>query len=244
MYMSEILQGVPHSTTLFETDIKDITTDSRQVEEGSLFVCTRGEKSDGHSYAEAALRSGAAAIICQRDLGLPNQILVENSRQAYALICANFHGNPSSKLKLVGITGTNGKTTVTYLVKHILEYAGKKVGLIGTIQNEIGDMILPARYTTPDPRQLHSIFSRMVQAGCEYVVMECSSHALDQHRLDGCSFETAVFTNLTQDHLDYHHDMESYYQAKRKLFDMSKNAVLNIDDEAGRRLSQDRKSVV
>lgn len=239
MYLSELLQGVPHSATLPELDIKHVTADSRLVEPGSLFVCLVGEQSDGHQYAALAVEHGASAVLCQQDLGLPCQILVENSRAAYALICANFYGNPARSLKLVGVTGTNGKTTVTYLIKHVLEAAGKQVGLIGTIQNEIGDMVLPARYTTPDPWLLHSMLARMVQAGCEYVVMECSSHALDQHRLDGCEFEAAAFTNLTQDHLDYHHDMEQYYQAKRKLFDMARCAVVNLDDETGVRIKSE-----
>ena len=126
-------------------------------------------------------------------------------------MCANRCGRPSERLKLIGITGTNGKTTTTYLIRHILEAAGKKTGLIGTIQNVIGDMARPAKHTTPDPAELHVLLSRMADAGCEYVVMEVSSHALDQDRVAGCRFETAVFTNLTQDHLDYHITMENYF---------------------------------
>ncbi|MEG1943631.1 MAG: UDP-N-acetylmuramoyl-L-alanyl-D-glutamate--2,6-diaminopimelate ligase, partial [Angelakisella sp.] len=158
---------------------------------------------------------------------------------AYAIICANHFDNPSRKLKLLGVTGTNGKTTITYLLKSILAAAGKKTGLMGTIHNEILDMVLPAKYTTPDPYQLHAMLSRMAEAGCEYVVMEASSHALDQHRLDGCEFDVAVFTNLTQDHLDYHGTMENYFLAKRKLFDHCRRAVINIDDSYGVRLAEE-----
>ncbi|HAN44553.1 MAG TPA: UDP-N-acetylmuramoyl-L-alanyl-D-glutamate--2,6-diaminopimelate ligase, partial [Ruminococcaceae bacterium] len=155
---------------------------------------------------------------------------------AYAYICANYFGNPAKKLKLIAVTGTNGKTTITYILKHIIEETGRKCGLIGTIHNEIDDIAIPAKNTTPDAYQLHSMLSRMVQAGCEYAVMEASSHALDQHRLAGCRFDAAIFTNLTQDHLDYHENLESYFKAKRKLFDMCGCAVLNIDDEYGVRI--------
>lgn len=151
-------------------------------------------------------------------------------------MCSNYYDNPSSKLKLIGVTGTNGKTTVSTLIKHILESAGHKAGLIGTVQNEIDDMILPAKYTTPDPAQLHALFARMVDAGCEYAVMEVSSHALDQYRVSGCTFEAAVFTNLTQDHLDYHGTMENYFEAKKKLFGMCRVGIVNYDDPYGQRI--------
>ncbi|MCL2579592.1 MAG: UDP-N-acetylmuramoyl-L-alanyl-D-glutamate--2,6-diaminopimelate ligase [Oscillospiraceae bacterium] len=219
-----------------EREVTGLTGDSRQLEPGGVFFCIPGLRTDGHDHAAAALESGAAAVVCQRDLGLPNQILVENTRTALGLSAANFFGRPAEKLKLVGITGTNGKTTTTYLVKHILESAGKKAGLIGTIRNEIDDLALPARYTTPDPVGLHAMFARMVQAGCEYAVMEASSHALDQGRLTGCRFSVAAFTNLTQDHLDYHGTMEAYFAAKRRLFDICDQAVINHDDEYGRRI--------
>lgn len=220
-------------------EISRVTSDSRQITPGCLFVCIAGARFDGHSAAEQVLKEGAAAVVCERDLGLDQQLLVEDSREAYGILCSNFYGNPAQRMKLIGITGTNGKTTCTYLIKHILESAGKKVGLIGTIHNEIGDMVLPAKNTTPDPGELHVLFMRMAQAGCEYVVMETSSHALDQKRLAGCRFAVGVFTNLTQDHLDYHGTMENYYQAKKKLFDLSDAAVINIDDEYGRRLTQE-----
>jgi len=217
--------------------IASITRDSRQVSEGAVFFCIKGQKFDGHDHAEKALEAGAAAVVVQRDLGLKRQIITEDMHRAYSTACANFFGNPADKLKLIGVTGTNGKTTVTYLVKQILTSAGVKTGLIGTIQNEIGDTVIPAKHTTPDPFQLHAMLARMHEAGCEYVVMEVSSHALDQKRAEGLRFISAAFTNLTQDHLDYHGTMEAYYQAKKKLFSMCDTAVINVDDKYGQRLN-------
>jgi len=237
--LNKLLKGIEYSGEISDMEVAAITCDSRQVEAGSLFVCTVGTRFDGHDHAVSALEKGACAIIASRDLGLKNQILVKDSRLAYGIICGNWFDNPARKLKLMGVTGTNGKTTVTYLMKQILEQAGKQVGLIGTIHNEIDDMILPARHTTPDPMQLHAMFKRMVEAGCEYVVMEVSSHALDQHRVAGCRFAAAAFTNLTQEHLDYHGTMEAYFEAKKKLFSMCDIAVLNIDDEYGRKIADE-----
>ena len=237
MRLLDILSGLNYKGDVAsELDIKLVTSDSRKTIENSIFVAIKGFKFDGHDHINSALTKNAAYIVCERDMGIPNQIIVENSRHAYAVMCANFHGNPSRKLKLIAVTGTNGKTTVTRVIKQILEYNGIKTGLLGTIENEIGDLILPAKHTTPDPSELHVLFKRMVDSGCEYAVMETSSHALDQHRLDGCDFEVAVFTNLSQDHLDYHGSMEEYYKAKKKIFDMSKKAVINLDDEYGKRL--------
>ena len=236
MRLNQLLAGVEYTTALGDIEIKGISTNSRQMQQGDLFVCIKGEKSDGHNYADDAIRQGAAAILTERDLGFANQIVVPSTRVAYGLACANYFGNPAKKLKLIGVTGTNGKTTVSSLVKYVLTATGHKAGLIGTIHNEIGDMVIPAKYTTPDPFILQSMLARMVEAGCEYVAMEVSSHGLDQHRLEGCRFDTGIFTNLTQDHLDYHKTMENYYQAKKKLFDISERAVINIDDSTGRRL--------
>lgn len=237
MTLYKLLEGIEYTGTVPDCEIFCITCDSRQAEQGSVFFCIPGIKVDGHDHAGQAAEKGASVIICQRDLGLPMQLLVPNTQYAYGMMCSNFFGNPTKKLKLLGITGTNGKTTTTYVMKHILEYAGKTVGLIGTIQNEIGDMVLPAKYTTPEPRQLHAMFARMVDAGCEYVVMEVSSHALEQLRVVGCHFQCAAFTNLTQDHLDYHHDMEHYYEAKKKLFSLCDIAILNRDDPYAMRLA-------
>lgn len=236
MKLQQIMQDIRCAETLPDLEITRVTADSRQVTPGCLFLCLKGMRFDGHSAAAQAVKDGAAAVVCERDLGLPCQVLVEDTRKAYGRVCSNFYGRPSEKLKLIGITGTNGKTTITYLLKHILESAGKKVGLIGTIRNEIGGLELPAKNTTPDPAELHVLFMRMLQAGCEYVVMETSSHALEQGRLEGCHFAVGVFTNLTRDHLDYHGTMENYYLAKKKLFDLCDTAVLNLDDAYGRRL--------
>lgn len=242
MLIKDLLKGIEYSGTINpEDNIKDITSDSRVVEAEFVFVCIKGGMADGHDYAKTAINNGASYVIVEHDVGCEHQIVVKDSRHAYAIMCSNLCGNPSDKMKLIGITGTNGKTTITYLIKQILESAGKKVGLIGTIQNIIGDVVLPAKFTTPDPKDLHNLFKRMLNAGCEYVVMEVSSMALDQERVGGCHFETAVFTNLTQDHLDYHHTMENYYRCKRKLFDMCDRAVICIDDDYGKRLSSEIK---
>ena len=241
MKINQIMETIPYtgSDGLENLEIEEITCDSRRVVPGMAFVCVKGGKLDGHDHAAEAVNRGAAAVIAEHDVGLDCQLIVENTRHAYAVMCANFYGNPSRKLKLIGVTGTNGKTTVTNLLKHILEYAGYRVGLIGTIQNEIDDMALPAKYTTPDPAQLHALFARMAAAGCDYAVMEVSSHALDQDRVAGCQFEAAVFTNLTQDHLDYHGTMENYFQAKKKLFSLCKVGIVNYDDPYGQRIIEE-----
>ena len=212
-------------------EVSGVFCDSRRVVKDSIFVCIVGSAMDGHNFAKSAYDAGAGAIVCERDLGLDNQIIVENSKQVYAQLCAGYFDNPAKKLKLVGVTGTSGKTSVTYILKNLLEAQGKKVGLIGTIQNIIDKEVLPAKNTTPDAYELQSLLSLMHKAGCEYVVMEVSSHALDQNRVFGLEFECAIFTNLTQDHLDYHITIENYLQAKLKLFKMSKLAIVNVDDE-------------
>lgn len=211
-------------------DVTGIFCDSRKVTKDSVFVCIVGSAMDGHDFAKSAYENGAGVIICERDLGLPNQILVDDTKAVYSTLCAAYFGNPAKKLKLIGVTGTSGKTSVTYMTKSLLEKQGKKVGLIGTIQNIIGDETLPAKNTTPDAYELHSLFELMLKAGCEYVVMEVSSHALDQKRVYNLEFECAIFTNLTQDHLDYHKTIENYLAAKLKLFKMAKKAIVNVDD--------------
>ena len=236
MTLRDLFRDVKTLGPLAESEISGLCCDSRQVGQGSVFFCIPGARVDGHDHAASALEAGAAAVVCQRDLGLARQVLVADTRTALGACASNFFGRPTDRLKLIGITGTNGKTTTTYMVKHILQAAGKRAGLIGTIRNEIDDLTLPAKYTTPDPVALHAMFARMVQAGCEYVVMECSSHALDQQRLAGCFFAVAAFTNLTQDHLDYHGTMENYFEAKRKLFGFCEQAVINYDDEYGHRI--------
>ena len=237
MKLSEVLDRVSYTGRVADREVSDVISDSRKVVPGCVFVCIKGEHFDGHDHAAQALSKGAAAVVCERDLGLPEQLLTASSRLAYGIMCANFFGNPADKMRLIGVTGTNGKTTVTNIIKNILSGIGLRVGLIGTIQNEIGDEIIPAHRTTPDAYELQSLFRQMLDAGCEYVVMEVSSHALDQYRLGDTHFELGVFTNLSQDHLDYHKDMDSYFAAKRKLFDLSSIAVVNIDDAYGKRLA-------
>lgn len=239
MLLSELLREVEHSTIVQDFEVSALTGDSRDaMVENSVFVCIQGFTIDGHEFAEDVLKKGARAVVVERDLGLKEQILVKNTRSAYAKMCSAYFGHPSRKMKLIGVTGTNGKTTVTGVVRDILEYNGHKTGLIGTVGNFIGDLYIPAKHTTPDPMALHALFARMVQAGCEYAVMEVSSHALDQHRLDGCMFDVAAFTNLTQDHLDYHKTMENYFEAKARLFSQCKTAIINWDDSYGRRLCE------
>ncbi len=224
-------------TAVGDTEILSITDDTRKVTEGSLFVCVKGGSFDGHDAAAQMLEKGAAAVVCERDLGLGDkQILTDNSRKLYGELCAAWFGHPERKMTLIGVTGTNGKTTTTSIIKHILMADGHKTGLIGTIQNEIGDEIFHTENTTPLTFEFMSVLAQMAESGCEYVVMEVSSFALVQHRIGPARFKTAVFTNLTQDHLDYHKDMEDYYQAKKMLFDVCDHALINVDDEYGKRL--------
>ncbi len=232
MKLQQLLHGVEVLSPVPDTDIAALCRDSRKVTAGCAFACIRGTGVDSHAFGAAAAEQGAAAVICERDLGLCNQVLVKDGRAAWATMCANWFGNPADRLKLIGITGTNGKTSTTYLLKAILEQAGHRVGLIGTIQNLIGDRVLASGHTTPDSFDLQHLLCTMADEGCSYVVMEVSSHALDQDRVGGITFEAAVFTNLTQDHLDYHHTMDNYAAAKKKLFRMCRTAVLNQDDAA------------
>ncbi|MBZ4644972.1 MAG: UDP-N-acetylmuramyl-tripeptide synthetase [Clostridia bacterium] len=215
-------------------EISGIAYDSRRVKPGDLFVCIKGFKVDGHEFISQAIGQGAAAVIVEKeveDAKVP-LIKVKNSRRALALISAAFFGNPSSKFKLIGVTGTNGKTTTTYLIKTILEQGGSKVGLIGTNQNMIGDKVLPAERTTPESLELQQLFSDMVKEKIDYVVMEVSSHSLELNRVDGCNFEIGIFTNITQDHLDFHVTMENYLKAKTTLFKRCKKGIINVDDSS------------
>jgi UDP-N-acetylmuramoyl-L-alanyl-D-glutamate--2,6-diaminopimelate ligase len=224
-------------TAIGDTEISSVTDDTRKVTEGSLFVCVKGGSFDGHTAAKEMLEKGAAAVVCERDLGLGDrQIITDNSRKLYGQICSAWFGHPERKMKLIGVTGTNGKTTITNVIKHILMKNGHKTGLVGTIQNEIGDEILHTDNTTPMAYDFMGLLAKMADAGCEYVVMEVSSFGLCQYRIGSSHFDVAVFTNLTQDHLDYHKDMEDYYQAKKMLFDICDCAVINADDDYGRRL--------
>ena len=238
MKLYELLDGVSLTggSASQEMEISSISCDTRDIRPGALFVALPGGKTDGHLYISAALDRGASAVLCQRPPDAPGPWLTtEDTRLALALISANWFGRPGDAMALIAVTGTNGKTTTTSLLKELLERAaGAKVGLIGTNRNMIGDVELPAHRTTPDSYELQSLLRRMADEGCTHVVMEASSHALAQRRTAGLAFDVGVFTNLTQDHLDYHHTMEEYRDAKGLLFRQCRQAVLNLDDPAGR----------
>ena len=236
MLLSALLDGINLLSKYTDREVNAVSNDSRNIKNGDVFVCICGANFDGHLYAKKAVENGAVAVICERDLGLCEQIIVSDTHFAYSKMSANYYGNPSKKLKLIGITGTNGKTTTSKLVKGILTSVGKKVGLIGSIQNEICDEVIHADKTTPDAMELEGLYAKMVDAGCEYCVMEVSSHALDQKRIGDSFYEVAIFTNLTQDHLDYHFTMENYFDAKCKLFNICNKAIINYDDEYGRKV--------
>lgn len=236
MKLSQLIKNCPKQ--LANIMVEHITDDSRKVQKGSLFVCIKGPVVDGHDYAKQAVEKGAVAVVCERNIGTHNQVISSDTHAAYAEICGNWFGNPQEKLHIVGVTGTNGKTSVCYMLKKIFEHCGYKTGLIGTIQNMIGDEILPAKNTTPGMFELYSLFAKMVEADCKYAVMEVSSHSLDQRRVEGISFAAGIFTNLTQDHLDYHGTMENYFSAKEKLFKVCALGVVNIDDSYGKRIAE------
>ena len=235
MKLSDLLQDIPvlESTADFNTEITGVSYDSRRVETGHMFVAVTGYAADGHRFIPMALERGAVCVLCERkpEGDIP-YVRVPDSRVALALLGANWYGHPAEKMTILGVTGTNGKTTVTYLLKSVLEQTlGAKVGLIGTIQNIIGDCTLPAERTTPESFELQGIFAEMAAAGCTHVVMEVSSHALYLHRVDCIPFAVGAFTNLTEDHLDFHKTMEAYRQAKALLFRRCEFSVFNIDDE-------------
>ena len=221
-------------------EITSVTNDSRECTSGTLFVAVRGFTTDGHKYIEKAAQNGASAIVCEEytpNISIP-QIIVKNSRRAEAEVSGAFYDHPSKKFRLIGITGTNGKTTVTYLVKHILEECGYKVGLIGTNQNMIGEKIIETGRTTPHSIELQKIFSQMAEEKVDFCVMEVSSHALELDRVYGCHYSVGAFTNLTQDHLDFHKTMQNYAKAKSRLFEISDTAVINADDAYGKEFIQ------
>ena len=219
-----------------------ITDDSRAVTAGSLFVAVKGERVDGHRFVEQAIKAGAVAVVAQAAVAsgpLPF-VQVADSRKALGLLGSRFYGDPSARLKMIGVTGTNGKTTTTYLCKSLLEAIGRRVGLIGTVGYQIGQETLPASHTTPGALDLQSLLAKMVEGGLNAAVMEVSSHALALDRTAGCEYDVAVFTNLTQDHLDFHHTMDEYFEAKLRLFTglaggkkTGKRAIVNLDDPRG-----------
>lgn len=231
MLLSELLKDINVLSDYSDREISDVTDKTMKISEGCAFVCVVGARFDGHSFAENAIAQGAKAVIVTRDLGLKEQIIVENTREAYAVMCRNLCNNSASKLTLIGITGTNGKTTTAFVIKDILAGLGVKSGLIGTVKNMVGDKEFATELTTPDPYDMHALFKMMVDEGIEYCVMETSSQAFHQMRLAGIRFKTGIFTNLTQDHLDYHGTIEEYKACKKTLFRNCDNAVLNADDE-------------
>ncbi|MGO5029316.1 UDP-N-acetylmuramoyl-L-alanyl-D-glutamate--2,6-diaminopimelate ligase [Candidatus Agathobaculum pullicola] len=243
MKLQELLRGVAvkSSTAADEQEIREVRYDSRAVQAGDLFVAIRGFATDGHQYISKALEQGAVAVVCEETpAGVP-AVVVDNARQALAEIAANRFGHPADSMVMLGVTGTNGKTTTTYLVKHMLEDAGHKVGLIGTNQNLIGDEVIETERTTPESYELHALFARMRDAGCTHVIMEVSSHSLVLDRVHGIRFAVGAFTNLTQDHLDFHKTMEGYRKAKAMLFAISDKGVINLDDDAAQAMLADAK---
>jgi len=231
-----------------DRDVTGIAYDSRRVTPGMVFVAIPGRKTDGHEFINTAIDRGASAIICEKN-GFVSQratrIKVADAREALAWAAAAFYQHPAKKLRVIGVTGTNGKTTVAFMVKQILEAAGVNCGLIGTVRYEIGERVIPAQRTTPEALDIQQMMAQMLRADCQACVMEVSSHALEQKRVCAVEFDVAIFTNLTQDHLDYHGTMENYFAAKKKLFaalaDANKRAgaVINLDDAFGARLSKE-----
>ncbi len=243
MKLQELLKNITvlETNADMEMEISGVSYDSRQTKEGDLFVAMTGYETDGHQYIPMARRLGAACVLCQvKPEGDEPYVLVTDSRWALAQLGKNWYGDPAASMTMVGVTGTNGKTTTTYLLKDILEKTrGAKVGLIGTNQNMVGDMVIPTERTTPESFELQGLFRRMKDAGCTHVVMEVSSHALYLHRVAGVRFAVGIFTNLTQDHLDFHKTMEAYCDAKAILFRQCGVGVVNSDDQWAGRLLQD-----
>lgn len=243
MLLSELLSGVEIVAVQGNIDIRvsGVAFNSKEVKPGDVFVCISGFKSDGHKYAVDALERGAVAIVAEKQIEeiAATCVLVKNTRYALSCIAAAMYQHPYRRFKLIGVTGTNGKTTTTYLVKAILENKGLVVGLIGTNQNMIGDTVIPSHHTTPDSLELMQLFDRMANENADVVVMEVSSHSLALDRVASCQFDIGAFTNVTQDHLDFHNTMENYIAAKAELFKMCKTGCFNMDDPAFESISRD-----
>lgn len=255
MRIKDLLNALPGARVegSIDRDVTAMAYDSRRVVPGTLFVAVPGQKIDGGEFMAEAVDRGAPAVLCQFDAVAPakiTRIRVPDVREAMARASNAFYGCPSSQLKVIGVTGTNGKTTVAFMVKSMLEAAGLKSGLIGTVRYEIGDRVIPAQRTTPESVDIQQLMSQMLKADCRACVMEVSSHALEQKRVWGIEYDVAIFTNLTQDHLDYHGTMEQYYSAKSRLFhpdwkpSKRQTAIINIDDQYGARLAQDSQIAV
>ncbi len=243
MELKKILVGIEDLKAKgnLDLDIKGIDSNSKKIKPGYMFVAIKGFSTDGHKYINDAIESGATVIVVQEGCDLKSiklstdvtVIMTKDTRKALAIFSCNFYGNPSKKLKLIGVTGTKGKTTTTFMIKEILEKAGHKVGLIGTIATYInGNMISESSRTTPESTELQRTFAQMVEAGVEYAIMEVSSQSLKLHRVDGCEFDIVVFTNFSEDHISEkeHPDMQDYFESKLKLFKMCDNGIVNVDD--------------
>jgi UDP-N-acetylmuramoyl-L-alanyl-D-glutamate--2,6-diaminopimelate ligase len=247
MQLADLIQGLNTKSIvgLVDREVTGVRYDSRRVTAGNLFVAVRGDVFDGHSFIEQAVDKGAIAVVGEQ-AALSKRatvIVVPDSREALAQLASTFFGHPSGKLKMIGVTGTNGKSTTAFLIKHLLERASQSTGLIGTIQYEIGERRLPASRTTPESLDLQELLSQCVEAGCRNVVIEVSSHALSQGRSNEIEFAVGVFTNLTRDHLDFHRGMKDYFEAKARLFESlrqspreDRKAVINVDDPYGQQL--------
>ena len=247
MQLEELVRRLapPSVNGSLDKQVTSICYDSRRADSGSLFVAIRGERVDGHDFIAEAIDRGAVGVVCQKEVASHRvaSVVVDDSRAALARLAATFYGEPSRKLRMIGVTGTNGKTTTTFLIKHLLQRANQKTGLIGTVSYEIGERVLPAYRTTPESLELQELLAQCVDAGCAGVVMEVSSHALAQNRASEIDFDVAVFTNLTQDHLDFHHGMKDYFEAKARLFEgfrsgrkISRVGIVNVDDPYGQQL--------
>lgn len=231
--------GIPDNIS--GREVTGVTSDTREVEQGFVFVCVKGERFDGHTKAAEMLEKGAAAVVTGTPLGLEREIRTENPRRLYPELLSAFYSHPTGKIKLCAVTGTNGKTTVANLCAGITRVLGYRTGVIGTLGTDTGGGLIYSHNgppTTPEPRKLYSLFAQMVQENTKYCFVEASSQALAQYRFASDGFEVGAFTNLTRDHLDYHKTMENYFAAKRSLFDMCKTAVVNIDDEYGRKIAE------
>ena len=253
MILNELLSTVKPLAVVGQTDI-DITgvnIDSRRIKEGHLFVAQQGTQVDGHKFIPKAIELGARAILCEnmpkvKESGV-TYVQVESTEDAVGKVATLFYGNPSKKLKLVGVTGTNGKTTIATLLYNMFRKFGYRCGLLSTVCNYIEDEAIPADHTTPDPIELNYLLHRMVEAGCQYAFMECSSHAIAQKRIGGLEFVGGIFTNLTRDHLDYHKTFENYRNAKKAFFDglpKTAFAITNADDKNGMVMVQNTRAVV
>lgn len=253
MKLSDLLKNIVTISIIgdAECDIKGVNIDSRKVADGHLFIAMRGTQVDGHKFIPKAEELGAAAILCEQ---LPEEkkqgvtyVQVADTEDVVGQVATTFYGNPTSKLKLVGVTGTNGKTTIATLLYNMFRKMGHKCGLLSTVCNYVEGEAYPTDHTTPDPIELNELLGKMVDAGCEYAFMECSSHAIAQKRIGGLTFAGGIFTNLTRDHLDYHKTLENYRDAKKKFFDdMPKNAfaITNADDKNGMVMVQNTKATV